>query len=266
MTPASPRWSDLRPRVLSAVVMLTVGAVEIWLGGPSFTALVLVLTGAMLWELARMTAPQEGRAALVLAAIGAGSLLVTLLSPKEIGGAMLLVPALAFALTPRRDRRLSAAWAVAVMVAGYGLIVLRDEAGIAAILWVVAVVVTCDVAGYFAGRMIGGPKFWPAVSPKKTWSGTAAGWIGAVLVGAVFMALGHSDWTILFLSPFIGLAGQMGDIAESWIKRRAGVKDSSSLIPGHGGVMDRFDAMVGAVAALMLLDLLLTLSLPAAGG
>jgi phosphatidate cytidylyltransferase len=80
------------------------------------------------------------------------------------------------------------------------------------------------------------------------------------------MQLGHSDWTILLLSPLIGFAGQMGDIAESWIKRRSGVKDSSSLIPGHGGVMDRFDAMVGAVAALMLLDLLLTLSLPVAGG
>ena len=266
MTDTAPRWADLRPRVLSAAVMLTVGAVEIWLGGPSFTVLVLALTGAMLWELARMTAPQARTSALVMAAVGAGSLLVTLLSPRAIGGAMLLVPALAFALTPRRDRRLSAAWAVAVMVAGYGLIVLRDEAGVAAILWVVAVVVTCDVAGYFAGRMIGGPKFWPAISPKKTWSGTVAGWIGAVVVGLVFMQLGHSDWTILLLSPLIGLAGQMGDIAESWIKRRSGVKDSSSLIPGHGGVMDRFDAMVGAVAALMLLDLLLTLSLPVAGG
>src|SRR5690606_20415719 len=128
-TTSAPRWSDLRPRLISAIVMLTVGAVEIWLGGPSFTVLVLGLTAAMLWELARMTAPQQARTALIMAALGAGALLIVLLSPRETAGALLLVPALAFALTQRRDRRLSAAWAAAIMFAGYGLVVLRDSAG-----------------------------------------------------------------------------------------------------------------------------------------
>lgn len=278
MSGASVRWADLRTRLISALVMGAVGAVEIWLGGVSFTILVILLTAAMIWELAKMTAPNAGLATgpgfglasgwtpLVLAAIAAVSLSICLLSPRELGGAFLLVPALAFALTPRRDRRLSAALATVMLVAGYGLIALRDDAGASAILWVVAVVVTSDVLGYFVGRLVGGPKFWPTISPKKTWSGTVAGWVGAVGVGAVFLAMGHSDWTILILSPFIAFAGQMGDIGESWIKRRSDVKDSSNLIPGHGGVMDRFDAMTGAVAALMLLDLLLTLSLPLAAG
>ena len=124
-------------------------------------------------------------------------------------------------------------------------------------LWLVAVVVASDTMGYFAGRLIGGPKFWPRISPKKTWSGTVAGWVGAGLVGAGFAAAGTVPWAYALLSPLIALAGQVGDIVESWIKRRAGAKDSSRLIPGHGGVLDRFDALVGAVLALQGLGLLL---------
>jgi phosphatidate cytidylyltransferase len=117
----------------------------------------------------------------------------------------------------------------------------------------VLVVVVTDVAGYFAGRMIGGPKFWPAVSPKKTWSGTVAGWIGAARGGRALCAGAAGRDLPGFLS-LVAFAGQMGDIAESALKRRAGVKDSSHLIPGHGGLLDRFDALIGAaLLALMLL-------------
>ena len=179
---------------------------------------------------------------------------------------MLLVPALFFALTRRRDRRLSAAWAAAAMISGYGLIYLRNEAGTPAILWLVLVVIASDVMGYFAGRILGGPKFWPAISPKKTWSGTVAGWVGAALVGLGFVMAGYAGWGLVALSPLVAFGGQMGDIAESWVKRRAGVKDSSALIPGHGGVLDRFDAMTGAVVLLILLSLLANLPLPVASG
>ncbi|HMO06649.1 MAG TPA: phosphatidate cytidylyltransferase [Paracoccaceae bacterium] len=264
--PAAPRWSDLRLRLVSAAVMITVGAAEIWLGGPAFAALVVALTGGMLWELARMTAPAQARAALALGVLGAGALVLVLVAPADYAPALLLVPSLAFALTPRRDRRLASLWAAAAMVAGYGLVVLREEAGTPAILWVICVVVASDVLGYFAGRMIGGRKFWPAVSPKKTWAGTVAGWLGAAAVGAGFVAAGLAPWTLVPLSALVAFAGQMGDIAESWIKRRAGVKDSSRLIPGHGGLMDRFDALVGAVVAVMALGLLVALPLPGQGG
>jgi phosphatidate cytidylyltransferase len=112
------------------------------------------------------------------------------------------------------------------------------------------------VAGYFAGRILGGPKFWPKVSPKKTWSGTIAGWVGAALVGLAFWAAGLGEAALIWVSPLVGFAGQMGDIAESAIKRRAGVKDSSNLIPGHGGLMDRFDALAfAAILAVILLPL-----------
>jgi len=249
------RWADLRPRVISAVVMVAVGAAEIWLGGPSFALLVVLLTGGMIWELATMTAPVQRNRPLLMAGIAAAALAGALVLRSDLAAALVLVPSIALALTPRRDRRIAAAYAAAIMVSGYGLVVLRDEVGSAAILWLVMVVIASDVAGYFAGRMIGGPKFWPKVSPKKTWSGTVAGWIAAALVGLGFVLAGKGAAVLVLLSPVVALAGQMGDIVESWLKRRAGIKDSSHLIPGHGGLLDRFDALIGATVLVMLLGL-----------
>jgi phosphatidate cytidylyltransferase len=257
------RWEDLRKRVVSALVLVAVGGAEIWLGGPSFAILVVLLTGAMVWELAKMTAPDHENTPLGLAALASLCLGLTVIFPDRFSAAFLLVPALAIALTDRRDRRLSSLYSVAIMVAGYGLIDLRMHAGTPVILWLVLIVVASDVLGYFVGRILGGPKFWPAVSPKKTWSGTAAGWAGAALVGLGFVLAGYGSPWLVVLSVLIGFAGQMGDIWESWIKRRCGVKDASTLIPGHGGVLDRFDALIGAIVVLMLLGLVIDLPLPA---
>ena len=255
------RWADLRKRMISAVVMLAVGIAELWLGGLSFAVLVFVLTGAMFWELANMTAPGHRRTPLAMGGLAAGCLAAAVLFRDDLASTLLMVPALALALTPRRDRRISTVYGLCIMVAGYGLIDLRGP-GVPAILWLVAIVIVSDVAGYFVGRLVGGPKFWPAISPKKTWSGTVAGWVGAVAVSLGFVAAGHAGWALVVLAPFVAFAGQMGDIAESWIKRRAGVKDSSSLIPGHGGVLDRFDALVGAVVLIMVLSLVTSLPMP----
>lgn len=251
---SSGKWSDLRTRVLSAIVMVAVGAVEIWLGGAAFAALVVVLTGVMIWELATMTAPARRRSPVTLAVAASAALVAALVLRTDVAALFLAVPAVALLLTPRRDRRLAAAYALAIMLAGYGLIDLRETGG-TVILWLVAVVVASDVLGYFAGRMLGGPKFWERVSPKKTWSGTVAGWIGAALVGLVMVLGMGASWALVPLSAVVAFAGQLGDIAESWVKRRAGVKDASNLIPGHGGVLDRFDALIGAVVAVLALGL-----------
>ena len=136
-----------------------------------------------------------------------------------------------------------------------GLAWVRATHGQGTAWWIVILVVVSDVLGYFVGRSLGGPKFWPAISPKKTWSGTAAGWIGAALLGLILVILGRAGPGVIVIGPVLAFAGQMGDIAESWIKRRVGVKDSSRLIPGHGGLMDRFDAMSGSLAAATLLGL-----------
>ena len=259
---APGRWHDLRTRLMSAGVMIGIGAFEVWLGGPAFAALVILLIAGMVWELARITAPAQRDTALALGLIAGAAMALTIAGTREIALAFLLLPALAMALTPRRDRRLAAGWAVAVMVAGYGLVTLRDSGGTVAVLWLILVVVASDVMGYFVGRALGGPKFWPRLSPKKTWSGTVAGWVGAGAVGAVFVMLGHAPPWLIPLSALVALAGQIGDIAESWLKRRAGVKDSSRLIPGHGGLLDRFDALTGAAVAVMALGLAFDLPLP----
>ena len=252
--PDSP-WSDLPTRVASAAVLVVLGGLAIWWGGRVFTLLVLVLCAAMMWELSRLSAPRAGQTNLALAALAPVSLLLERSIPLDMMLLVLLAPPVLLVLTPRRDRWLAAAYGLAIMLAGYGL----PGLGRVQILWLVAVVVASDVLGYFAGRMIGGPKFWPKMSPNKTWSGTFAGWIGALLVGVAFSGWIGGGWQIIALSPLLAFAGQMGDIAKSWIKRRAGVKDFSNLIPGHGGVIDRFDAIVGAAVALVLLQALIFL-------
>ncbi len=261
MSGASPdRWVDLRPRLMSAAVMLAVGAVEIWLGGWPFLVLVGALISLMIWELAAMTGrPQGGPVAVAIALLAAVAIGLDEGWPSVPSWWVFPVVILAIGLTPRIHRVASALIAAAILVAGHGLFVLRDEAGIEAILWLIGVVIASDVMGYFVGRTFGGPKFWPAISPKKTWSGTVAGWIGALAVGTGFVLAGLGEPLLIVLSPLVAFAGQMGDIAESWIKRRAGVKDSSHLIPGHGGVMDRFDALCGAMVAVMILGRIIEL-------
>lgn len=262
--PIGGRWNDLQTRVASAAVMLAVGAVAIWIGNVPFVALVVVLIGLMIWELATITAPTAPQTTTIIGFLGASSLAVAVWVNWPARTAFLLLPLIALAVSRRRDPVLTVAYAAAILTAGFGLISLRNSAGIAAMLWLIGVVIISDVMGYFAGRILGGPKFWPAISPKKTWSGTVAGWVGAALVGYAFVLFAGAGWGLVILSPIVSFAGQMGDIAESWMKRRTGVKDSSALIPGHGGVLDRFDALIGAVVAVMLLGLILPLPLPVA--
>jgi phosphatidate cytidylyltransferase len=252
---AADRWGDLRVRVVSATVLIVLGIVEVWLGGTFFWVAVVVLFAVMIWELAGLSAAPGSVVPLGLAGLAWFSLwlhpmLVGVLGMP--GWAVLLVPPIGFLLTAQADARVLAGYALALMLAGVGFMDLRMH-GAGVFLWLVALVVASDTMGYFAGRLIGGPKFWPSVSPKKTWAGAVAGWIGAGLVGVVFAALGVVPWAYALVSPLIGFASQMGDIVESWIKRRAGAKDSSRLIPGHGGVLDRFDALVGAVLAVQVL-------------
>lgn len=252
-------WSDLRPRVLSGAVMLVIGAVEVWLGGMPFALLVVALTGGMMWELARMTAEPERDLSLWLGALAAGMLALSLWSPSPAAVIGLVLPAVVGVVIPRRNRRMFFGYSLVIMATGLSLVMLRETLGLTPVLWVFAVVIVSDVMGYFAGRILGGPKFWPAVSPKKTWSGTVAGWIGAGVVGFGFWSAGLGALHLLWASPLAAFAGQMGDIVESAIKRRAGVKDSSNLIPGHGGLLDRFDALAFAAILTVILHLFVPL-------
>jgi phosphatidate cytidylyltransferase len=120
--------------------------------------------------------------------------------------------------------------------------------GFAALILILLVVWVTDIGGYFAGRGIGGPKLWPRVSPKKTWAGAIGGFAASLVVAAGFAALGvGKTGPLLLLGAVLSIASQLGDLFESAVKRRFGVKDSSHIIPGHGGLLDRLDGFVAAV-------------------
>ncbi|GLQ26494.1 phosphatidate cytidylyltransferase [Sulfitobacter pacificus] len=245
-------WTDLKARVGAGIAMIVIGLIGIAFGGHLFHLLVGMICGLMVWELVGMLRPGVLHLQLQLGVLTGVTVFIAPYLPVWLA-LLLFVILVAFGVSQFRvNRRIYAAFAGMILLAGLSLMHLRDFYGFGWEMWLVLVVVVTDVAGYFAGRMIGGPKFWPAVSPKKTWSGTVAGWIGAAIVGLLFSINTGVGIQLVVISVLIAMASQMGDVAESALKRKMGVKDSSNLIPGHGGLMDRFDGMLGAALFLLL--------------
>ncbi len=249
------RWSDLTARVFSAAVLVVLGAVEVWLGGLWFEAFVAAACAIMTWELVRMVDPQRSGVALQLAILTGVAVVVSYHLPPLYKLPFLLAPALVGAGQITRNRGLYVWFVIWIAAAGLGFITIRENMGFAWMVWLIAVVVATDVAGYFVGKSIGGPKFWPRISPKKTWSGTAGGWAAAAVVGAIFASYVGYGVPLVLLSVLTSMASQLGDIVESATKRKMGVKDSSALIPGHGGFLDRFDGMMGAALFVLIAGL-----------
>ncbi len=249
------RWSDLGPRLGIGCIIAVIGLACVWVGGAVFLILTVMISAVMVWELVRML--DRSAPAVPLAVASGGALLVAGLLPSGYALPLLLAPIFVGFGQLSQHRATFSVFALMIVFAGFGMFILRDQFGFAWMLWLALVVIATDVMGYFAGRFIGGPRFWPRVSPKKTWSGTVAGWIGAAIVGAVFVQVTTSNYDLVGISVAISMASQLGDIAESAVKRRMGVKDSSSLLPGHGGLFDRFDGMLGAVVFLLLVEQLI---------
>ena len=254
--------NNLLLRVVSATVLAPLALVAAYIGGLPFALFWGIAALVVLWEWMTLVVGPKYRL-LVLscaAAIAVADFLAWLGRPVT---ALFMVGlgALAGAIFAPSERRL---WVIAG--AGYagGMVLapvfLRADAGFgfAVILLLFAIVWTTDVLGYFAGRAFGGPKLWPAVSPKKTWSGAIAGTVGAVVVALLVAAqFGSFDRiAIIAVALLLSIMAQAGDLFESWVKRRFDAKDSSHIIPGHGGVMDRLDgfwaaAVVGCVVGLL---------------
>jgi phosphatidate cytidylyltransferase len=138
------------------------------------------------------------------------------------------------------------------------VLVRLDQAwGFLALVLVLLIVWVTDIGGYFAGRGIGGPKLWPRVSPKKTWAGAIGGFVASLAIAAVFAGFGLGKMgPLLLLGAVLSIASQLGDLFESAVKRRFGVKDSSQIIPGHGGLLDRLDGFVAAIVLAALIGIL----------
>lgn len=248
----SGKWDDLAPRLISAVAMVAIGALGVWLGGLFFHALIAIIVGLMVWELVTMLDTARNKSALILGAVSGVVSMVSVEIPPSLALPLLLMPSMLGLGRMERGGVTYAVFTALILLAGYGLMTLRDDFGLTWMVWLLLVVVVTDIAGYFAGRLIGGPKLWPRVSPKKTWSGTVAGWAGSSVVALLFAGATQAGFGLIGVSIAVSMASQIGDIAESAIKRRAGVKDSSSLIPGHGGLLDRFDGMLGAALFIVI--------------
>jgi len=250
------RWADLGPRTASAVVLVLLGGAAIYLGNLAFALFVSLSVGAVFWEVTRMYRTDGSLLALGFGALAAAAVCVASIVPLFLALLVLAVP-MVVGTRILEERNLSfLAILVWVLLGGFGLIWMREGMGVTWTIWLISVVVATDVAGYFAGKTFGGPKLWPAVSPKKTWSGTSGGWGAAAGVGLVFALFVGLPWSLVWISVLVSMASQAGDIVESAVKRYRNVKDSSQIIPGHGGVFDRFDGMLGAGALCFLIAIL----------
>jgi phosphatidate cytidylyltransferase len=257
----SVKWQDLGVRTASALALIPAVLLDIWLGGIWFHLFVALLCVMMAYE---WTVIVHERSSSQFALHAAAALCgVFLLRDVGIGGSLLAIASLgAFsaAIAQYQGRPITAWTYLGVFYCGLpaaALVILRDDPafGITAMVWLFAAIWAADILAYFAGRIIGGPKLWPAVSPKKTWAGLGGAVAGGALAGAaVSLWIGQTGiWILAMIGALLGLVEQGGDLFESALKRRYGVKDSGRLIPGHGGVLDRVDGLVAAamVAALL---------------
>ena len=243
---------DLKPRVAAAGAMAFVALLAAWRGGGVFVGFWLIAAAVVLWEWQRMV--ERDRLPERLAAGALALLLAALLALNGSAARALAALGVGAGAVGWLAGGAAAVWAgTGVLYAGalvVSLALLRASPvyGLPAVLWLFAVVWSADVAAYFAGRLIGGPRLWPSVSPGKTWSGAIVGALAGAAGGLLLSRWSDRIDRLFWLGLAAAIVSEFGDLFESAFKRRFGVKDSSSLIPGHGGLMDRLDAFVAASA------------------
>ncbi|MBW3098497.1 phosphatidate cytidylyltransferase [Pseudohoeflea sp. DP4N28-3] len=266
--------SELGLRVISAIVLAVPVLALTWAGDLWFRALAALLALLIYYEFAAIAALRHRQLVGWALGWGATALAAALLAWGaffQAFGAVALAAAIALGIALVKRQ---APWtATAIFYAGLfalALAALRGSgaAGLIVLVFILAIVWATDILAYFCGRALGGPKLAPAISPGKTWSGALCGALAGVIAGsAIALALGISfTVTLPLVALILSIASQIGDLFESWVKRRFGAKDSSRLIPGHGGVMDRVDGLVFAVFAAFILTMLMPSAEQGAGG
>jgi phosphatidate cytidylyltransferase len=257
---AEPGARNLLMRVAAALVLAPLAIGVAYVGGWLWAALVILAAVGLYVEwLAVVGARTPVMVAAGVAVLcGAGWFEVARIGAAFVFGLVTLGVAAAALLAPERRgwAALGLSYAFAALIASVA--VRLDHAfGFAALMFVLLVVWVTDIGGYFAGRSIGGPKLWPRVSPKKTWAGAIGGFVASLGVAAGFASLGlGKNGPILIVGAVLSIASQLGDLFESAVKRRFGVKDSSHIIPGHGGLMDRLDGFIAAIVLAAILGFL----------
>jgi phosphatidate cytidylyltransferase len=262
-TGSARQMSNLQLRIISSVVLIVAVLAVTFLGGVAFRLLSALIAAVMFYEWCAISRPATAARHQLVAAVLLGVVLLAMVLGYSAAGVLVLL-ALSV-LASLLDSRIAGqgSWAPAGLayagLSGLSLAWLRDgdQPGLTAILFLFAVVWATDIAAYFVGRAVGGPKLAPRLSPNKTWSGSIGGLAGAVLAAVLVVHFGGVGGMPAAIVVAIGLSSvaQIGDLVESAIKRRFGVKDASSLIPGHGGLMDRLDGFVAAAVLACLIGL-----------
>ena len=262
MTSPSPakrfNWGNLRTRVVSATVLVPTVVAAVWLGGYWFMALSLVCVALLAREWGKISAPKAPNAVgAVVGVFCALAVIAAFLQAFLVAWAVVLAGSFLAGLIARGavERRADAAYGVVYIAPAVIALVwvrsLSDGLGWTLLLFVVTWF--ADIFAYVAGSIFKGPKLWPRISPNKTWSGFVGG-LAAATIGAVVVAWLADLKLIWPVAALIGLLGGLatmaGDLWESMLKRRFGVKDSGDLIPGHGGLLDRVDGLMFAVVVL----------------
>jgi phosphatidate cytidylyltransferase len=261
--------NDFRLRLAAGLGMGAVALAFTLAGVMPFAVLVVLVALVVAWEWGRLVHGTEA-GAIVAVLIGAAALAGILAAVGLVGLGLLALPIGAILAALLSLGRNSIFSALGVFYAGLptvALIWLRSDAsyGLLAVIFLVAVVVTADSASFVAGRLLGRAKLWPAVSPNKTWAGLIGAVIASAVVGGLFwFALPDASAVRLAATGgVLALVAQAGDLAESALKRRFGAKDSGTLIPGHGGVMDRVDGLVAAAAVVGIAAIVIDVHSPA---
>ncbi|VWX56519.1 phosphatidate cytidylyltransferase [Sphingorhabdus sp. 109] len=261
--PVPGKANELQTRIIVGILLIGVALLAGYFGGMLLWLLAVLMSLGIMSEWAGLTGRRDKR----LLAMYALSVPLAIMSPWAAGPSFLalglILGAAMFVAVFDRSIKLAAGVVYAGLPALAVLYLREIDKGILVMLWTLALVWATDIGAYFSGRAIGGPKLAPQYSPNKTWAGLVG---GVILTAALSFAL-HVHWGLSFymvlLSIPLAVLAQMGDLFESWLKRKAGAKDSGTIFPGHGGVMDRLDGLIPVapvVALIMLVDSWSTLS------
>jgi phosphatidate cytidylyltransferase len=262
----SSKWSDLGVRTLSAVILVPLVLGIVWRGGFLFTGFVVALGILMAIEWVKISFGGN-KVQLLIHEVAAASVIMGSIKLSVLA----LVILSGLSMFAQRKDGLSFWKSIGVFYIGLpvlALSLLRDdtEFGLTAVVWCMVIVWSADVMAYFFGRIIGGPKLAPRISPKKTWAGMLGAMVGAVLASWLLTQYSHMNvWPLAGLAAAFALVEQGGDIFESAFKRHYGVKDSGHLIPGHGGVLDRIDGLITVVLIAAIIGFVHNPLSPAAG-